>query len=85
MESLADHEESFNTERLESQNSADNLRQSMQRYLATKHQHLKMASEKLLAKPSENHLRGKMEENEMPKIQQPPTSQGEFLPLESHF
>ena len=28
---LEDPEESFNTERLESQNSADNLRQSMQR------------------------------------------------------
>ena len=47
-------DESFNTERLENQNSADNLRQSMQRYLATKHQHLKMASEQLLNnRPSE--------------------------------
>ena len=53
-EILDDPEESFNTERLDSQNSADNLRQSMQRYLATKHQHLKMASEKLLTnRPSE--------------------------------
>ena len=51
---LEDPEESFNTERLESQNSADNLRQSMQRYLATKHQHLKKASEQLLSnRPSE--------------------------------
>ena len=51
---LEDPEESFNTERLESQNSADNLRQSMQRYLATKHQHLKKASEQLLTnRPSE--------------------------------
>ena len=33
---------------------SDNLRQSMQRYLATKHQHLKKASEQLLAnRPSE--------------------------------
>ena len=51
---LEDPEESFNTERLDSQNSADNLRQSMQRYLATKHQHLKKASEQLLTnRPSE--------------------------------
>ena len=36
------------------QTSADNLRQSMQRYLATKHQHLKKASEQLLSnRPSE--------------------------------
>ena len=49
-----DPEESFNTERLESQNSADNLRQSMHRYLANKHQHLKKASEQLLNnRPSE--------------------------------
>ena len=49
-----DPEESFNTERLESQNSADNLRQSMHRYLANKHQHLKKASEQLLTnRPSE--------------------------------
>ena len=47
-------DESFNSERLDNQNSADNLRQSMQRYLATKHQHLKMASEQLLNnRPSE--------------------------------
>ena len=51
---LEDPEESFNTERLDSQSSADNLRQSMQRYLATKHQHLKKASEQLLTnRPSE--------------------------------
>ena len=40
-------EESFNTEKLESQNSAENLRQSMQRYLHNKNQHLRKVSEKL--------------------------------------
>ena len=40
-------EESFNTEKLESQNSAENIRQSMQRYLHNKNQHLRKESEKL--------------------------------------
>ena len=49
-----DPDGSFNTERLDCQNSADNLRQSMQRYLASKHEHLKKASEQLVFnRPSE--------------------------------
>ncbi len=48
--------DSFNTERLDSQNSADNLRQSMQRYLANKHQHLKRASEQLVTNRSVKSL-----------------------------
>lgn len=47
-------EDSFNTDRLDSQNSADNLRQSMQKYLASKHQHLKRVSQQLVAnRPTE--------------------------------
>ena len=38
---------SFNTEKLESQNSAENIRQSMQKYLHNKHEHLRRVSEQL--------------------------------------
>ncbi len=44
--SLAD--ESFNTEVLDSQHSAANLRQSMQKYLHSKQEHLKKSSQQLL-------------------------------------
>lgn len=40
-------DDSFNTERLDEQSSADNIRQSMQRYLHSKQQHLKKVSEQL--------------------------------------
>ena len=40
-------EESFNTEKLESQFSAENIRQSMQKYLHSKHEHLRKESEQL--------------------------------------
>jgi hypothetical protein len=38
-------DDSFNTERLDEQNSAENIRQSMQKYLQSKHQRLKKVSE----------------------------------------
>jgi len=41
-------DESFNTEVLDSQHSADNLRQSMQKYLQSKQEHLKKSSQQLL-------------------------------------
>ena len=47
---VAAGEKSFNSEVLESQSSAENLRQSMQKYLHNKHQHLVKVSEQLLVK-----------------------------------
>ena len=46
---------SFNTEVLESQNSAANLRQSMQKYLQSKHDHLKKTSQQLAGIDSRAH------------------------------
>ena len=40
-------DDSFNTERLDEQNSAENIRSSMQKYLQSKQQHLRKASEQL--------------------------------------
>ena len=40
-------DDSFNTERLDDQNSAENLRQSMHKYLQSKQSHLKTVSEQL--------------------------------------
>ena len=45
-------DDSFNTERLEDQNSAENLRQSMQKYLHSKQSHLMKVSEQLAMKSS---------------------------------
>ena len=45
-------EQSFNSEVLESQNSAENLRLSMNRYLHNKHQHLVKVSEQLASRNS---------------------------------
>lgn len=68
-----DEDDSFNTERLESQNSADNLRQSMQRYLANKHQHLKKASELLVTnRPTEFRQSLMASGQELPTSQPPP-------------
>lgn len=80
LENPDNFDDSFNTERLESQNSADNLRQSMQRYLASKHQHLKQASENLLNnRPSEN-LRNS-EIFGLPPYQPPPQQRPQPLPI----
>ena len=45
---IKNDEDSFNTEKLESQNSAENIRQSMQKYLHNKHEHLRRVSEQLV-------------------------------------
>jgi hypothetical protein len=53
VESLFDNvEDSFNTGKLESQNSAENIRQSMQKYLHSKHEHLRRESEQLASTQS---------------------------------
>jgi hypothetical protein len=41
-------DESFNSEMLDSQHSAENLRQSMQKYFQSKHEHLKKASQQYM-------------------------------------
>ena len=45
---------SFNTDRLESLQSAEHIRQSMQKYLADKHEHLKKTSQLLADKTGAN-------------------------------
>ena len=50
-------DDSFNTERLEDQNSAENLRQSMQKYLHSKQSHLMKVSEQLALKSGHSSIR----------------------------
>lgn len=47
---MPDPDASFNTDRLESLQSAEHIRLSMQRYLADKHEHLKKTSQQLADK-----------------------------------
>ena len=52
--SPASPDSSFNTDRLESLQSAEHIRQSMQKYLADKHEHLKKTSQLLADKTGAN-------------------------------